>query len=161
MSKIIFGILSAILVLNSHVCAVQPQDVLKDESSETVTDSGVSVRKGTIYATILNIRQFDQLIKENDSSEKSEKIEKIKQDISSVIPALEAVKLFELFSPEEWLIYRPGNEGRLLVGLLYLQQFPQHWNAKIIDDLNKNLENFSWELQQEIKKTMNVYGKVL
>lgn len=158
MSKLICKILIAFMLSGAHVYSVQPQDAIQDGANETVTESGLSVRKGTIYATILNIRQFDQLIKESNSLEKSEKIEKIIQDINSVIPALESVKLFELFSVEEWLTYIPGHEGRLLVGLLYLQQFPEHNRIKLVEELKRNYKNFSRELQQEFNKMLLISG---
>lgn len=156
MSKLILKGLLASLVLFSQIDGLQPQDILNDTANETKTESGMVVRKGTIYATILNIRQFDKLIKEEDSPEKTKEIEIIIQDIKSVIPALESVKMFELFSLEEWIAYTPGNEGRVLVGLLYLQKFPEEASVKIINALKDIFSESSKTLQQEILNTLKV-----
>lgn len=154
MPKLFFKSIVSLMLLSSiESLAIQPSDVLRDEVNETTTESGLVVRKGTIYATILNIYQFNQLIKKPDSIQKEIAIENVIRDMQEVIPALEAVKMFELFSIEEWLNCPLDNEGRLAVGLLYLQAFPNAKYLNLVDNMKQNYEANSLTLQKIIDQT--------
>lgn len=138
-------------LLAAKADGVLPEDVLKDDQN-FLNGAAVVARKGSVFATILNIEEFDQMIARPDSDEKTDKIKKIKADLAKLIPALHMVHMFELFSMQEWLAYRPGKEGRLLVGVLFMQHFPEYSSQVITSYLQRHYDSFSKELQIEIDR---------
>lgn len=142
------------VLASSSVNTVMPQDLLQDGVDGKTFDSGLYVRKGTVAAALTNAFLFDQLITEQDSEEKSTKIASVIIDLKSLVSGLDALKMFELFSPDEWIKWVPGKEGRILIGLLYLQENPESSNAKIIAALRSDYKSASAVLQKEVSKTL-------
>jgi hypothetical protein len=99
----------------------------------------VYLRKGTIYATILNIQTLNECFAAGTSSEEESQIAVIIKTINELIPGLHVAGMFELFSLLEWLSLKNGSPGRFLVGLLYLQQYPEQATSEILTQL-KNIE---------------------
>lgn len=138
---------------------VRSEDVLKDDQTFVQTQSGTLARKGSVAAMLLNARALDELLPQPSSSAKEEELGKILADIRSLVPTLHAIHLFEFFSPLEWLQAQPrSQEGRIVIALLYLQQYPQLMNRDILNRLQQIKEQVSLETRQEIEQLLCLAG---
>src|ERR1700686_541263 len=91
-----------ILFLGVNGCqAVKPEDVLKDNEQGkvfTMHDGSQSfVRKGTIAATIQNVKALNNLLQAPFSAEGQQKYNDTVADIGRAIPALKVLELFDVF----------------------------------------------------------------
>ncbi|ROW06954.1 hypothetical protein VMCG_04080 [Cytospora schulzeri] len=95
--------------LNSSTMGVQmPEIKLAD---------GSTVQTGTVGALLLNTRAYNKAHAEGDEATMAELREIMKIPLS----LLDRVGLFELFTPEEWINDGGKNEGRRVVGKLFLE----------------------------------------
>lgn len=117
---------------------------------------GSLLRKGTIYATIQTIDQYNQLIKQPQSEQRDSEIAVLCDDLLEMIPMLEKTGLFNLFKVESWLRLEQSGEGRALVGLLFLQTYPQHISDAAILSLLLLVESTSAFLQPVVRKTLSI-----
>ncbi|MBS0606639.1 MAG: hypothetical protein KF898_06320 [Parachlamydiales bacterium] len=129
--------------------AVSPADVLSESQNETQL-KGISVRKGTIAATMLNAKAFDEIQKISDPAERKMALEALRREQGALIEGLDAVGLFEFFTPIEWLKKDGQNEGRAWIALLYLQRFPGAISEEVKGELRILAESASNELLIEI-----------
>ena len=118
------------------------------EGLESSTNNGVDVRKGTIKALIENALYLDVHLKNGVSDEKT--LSSIK-DIRDSIAGVKAVGVFEVFPAIDWFQYevKPGN---MMVGVLYLQQFPDQMTAELQQKLVLLPKTTSPLLRAEIAK---------
>lgn len=136
---------------------VKSEDILKDDQSFVKTESGTLARKGSVAAMLLNASVLDELLPQLPSSAKEEEVDKILTDIRSLMPTLHAIHLFDFFSPLEWLQAKPrSQEGRIVIALLYLQQYPQLMNRDILNRLQQIKEQVSLETKQEIEQLLRL-----
>ena len=127
---------------------MKPQDILSENVNHLQEVDGVRPRKGSIYATMLNAKHFDELLvmQAPDVQEFTTLLE----DIRELIPTLHTIGLFEFFSPLEWLQNPDKKEGRALVATLYLQAYPEAVTEAIQECLT-NLNTWaSTQLKEQI-----------
>ncbi|MES2345128.1 MAG: hypothetical protein V4494_04230 [Chlamydiota bacterium] len=144
--------LSAILLqflIQPATYAVNAENILSD-SQNTTTIDGVVARKGSIAATIANVRALNALMQE---AQDSEALQEILLDQRALIPTLKVIGMFDLFSIDEWLDPTHG-EGRAWVGVLYLEAFPEQMSASIQQLLKLHQNNYSRILNEEISKNL-------
>lgn len=134
------------LILSTTLCAVMPSDLLPDGHDGSIIN-GIFVRKGTVAATISNAKYFDLLKNEPDAQ-----MDSILEDIYSLIPGMKALDMFNFFSPFEWIQKKGDNEGRVLVGIIYFQQYPEELTQEVIDYLTENRAHFSKPILTQIDK---------
>ena len=120
----------AVSAQNKAITPYTPTSILADGKDSNISINPYTglkgdVRKGTIAATINNAQLLNKLI---DQNAKQQELEPIIVEVKKLIPSLHIVGLFNFFSPEEWL---STNEqmGRVLIAILYLQQYPDQLNA--------------------------------
>ncbi len=106
---------------------------LTSRQEDVIECNGVKVRKGTIGTMMKNVALFE---KNKDPSKRGQILHEIESDIGELIPSLKALDMFEFFSIIEWL-EDPKREGRILVALLYLQQFPEKMSLDVQVKLNE------------------------
>ena len=87
-------------------------------------------RKATIGSTIANIALLNKLMSEKTSPQNAAKIQEAITVITPLLSSLQALGVFDFFIPEEW-IATATQPGRVLVAVLYLQQYPENITAKI------------------------------
>ena len=122
--------------------ATTPQELLADnENGKTI--NGVNVRKGTIGAFILNVNGVEELLVRTPYSNE---ISAFKTSLREAIPALNAVKLFDLITIDEFLNAKHTDgtihQAKVLVGAFYLQQFPEATTSQrltIIENLRPHV----------------------
>lgn len=148
-NRIFINALFAAVGATTAAFAVSPVDVLSDSQNETQL-KGVNVRKGTIAATMLNAKAFDEIQKISDPAERKMALEALRTEQSALIEGLDAVGLFEFFTPIEWLKKDGKNEGRAWIALLYLQRFPAAISEEVKAELRILAEQASHELLEEI-----------
>jgi hypothetical protein len=131
-----------------------PESLLPDGVDSTIsinpyTGESGPARKGTVAATLNNIALLNTKI----TSNKDEKeIQALIDTIKGIIPSLRVIGVFDLFTPEEW-ISSDNQPGRVLVAVLYLQQYPKEINPVIRQKLEKISSTTKFKiLSQEIKK---------
>jgi len=130
---------------------VKPEDVLKDGQSFIETKDGTPARKGTVAAIMLNARTLDHLLRQ--PSARQSEISQVLADVRSLVPTLHAIQLFDFFTPLEWLQTTPKfQEGRSLIAILYLQQYPERVDQEIYAQLHRIKEMASGITQKEIEQ---------
>ncbi|MBS0652227.1 MAG: hypothetical protein JSR39_01730 [Verrucomicrobia bacterium] len=140
---------AAFIGATSQALAVSPSDVLSDSQNEAQL-RGVTVRKGTIAATMLNARAFVEIQKIADPAEKKMALDALRAEQNALIEGLNVVGLFEFFSPVEWLHQADQNAGRAWIALLYLQRFPEAISEEVKYELEAIAKIASNELLEEI-----------
>lgn len=95
-----------------------------------------SARKGTIAATINNVALLNQKLPIAATQEELKKIQDIMNAFIELIPSLRALAVFDLFNPEEW-VSSDQQPGRVLAGVLYLQNHPKEVTAETRQKLEK------------------------
>jgi hypothetical protein len=70
---------------------MKPEDIIPDDQN-TVDASGLTVRKGSVAAFVANALVF------SDPNSSPTQRQEAKADMIALVPALAAVKLFEVFS---------------------------------------------------------------
>lgn len=143
--KLVAYTLSALL-LSTTLFAVMPSDLLPDGRDGALIN-GIFVRKGTVAAILANAKNFDLLKDDPDSQ-----IDSILEDIYALIPGMKALDMFNFFSPFEWIQKKDESEGRMLVGIFYLQHYPEDITQEIIDYLADNRAYFSEPVLIQIEK---------
>ncbi|WP_068471377.1 DUF7709 family protein [Candidatus Protochlamydia phocaeensis] len=137
---------------------VKAEDVLADNQNFFIDGEGRQIRKGTVAATIFNAKAIEGIIDQPASEAKKKRLEEILSDVRALIPALQAVQLFEFFTPLEWLKNDADlKEGRTFVVVLYLQHYPQAVSAEIRSLLSQLKGCVSPELQKEIEKALSCH----
>lgn len=113
--------------------AFTPEKILPQGVDETISinpytgESGYT-RKGVIAATLNNVALLNKLLA-NSNKETALQVKEITEAIIGLIPSLRAVGIFNLFSIEEWIAAQE-QPGRMMVGVLYLQQYPSEISDK-------------------------------
>lgn len=148
-NRIFINALFAVAGSATAAFAVSPADVLSESQNEAQL-KGISVRKGTIAATMLNAKAFDEIQKIFDPAERNMALEALRTEQGALIESLDAVGLFEFFTPIEWLKKDGQNEGRAWIALLYLQRFPRAISEEVKGELRILAESASNELLVEI-----------
>lgn len=124
---------------------ITPEKLLADGVDSAVltnpfTGQKSQVRKGTIAAMLSNASVLNQLLQQAEHSKEDEKqIIELCTAIKSLIPSLKTTGMFDLFTPFEWLNSKE-QLGRVLIVILYLQQYPQEINSNI-KTLLENIKN--------------------
>ncbi|KAI1093111.1 hypothetical protein F5B19DRAFT_174507 [Rostrohypoxylon terebratum] len=85
------------------------------EFPQIALPNGSKVQTGTVGALLINIRTYNEAHKAGDK----EKLALLEEPMRAVLPLLDKVGMFGLFTPEEWV--QGDNEGRKIVGKLYQQ----------------------------------------
>lgn len=141
-------LMTALLVhTGTAVIATTPEEFFPN-GLESNANKGREVRKGTIKALIENALYLDVHLKKDISDQKV--LSSIK-DIRASIKDLNAVGVFETFPAEDWFQYadKPGN---MMVGVLYLQQFPDQMTPELKKKLDSLSKIVSPHLRAEILK---------
>lgn len=133
---------------------ILPAGVDSSISTNPYTGESGPARKGIIAATLNNVALLNTLLSEKPSSSDSTKVQEIIEAINSLIPSLRVVGVFDLFTPEEWLLSET-QPGRVLVAVLYLQKYPQN----ITPAIKKHL--LLIQNQTKIKVLSESIGKTL
>lgn len=127
---------------------VKSEDVLTNEQTFFKTKDGTLARKGTIAAAVLNAGYLEELLPQPQSKTRDSKIQAIIQDIHSLLPGLQALGIFQFFSPIEWIQQRKIlKEGRILIITLYLQTHPE----LVDEELRKALEEIKPKTHLEVR----------
>lgn len=137
------------IALGSTAFAITPEKILADDAHATVRD-GIAIRKGSIGALTANTSILNHLMTiENSSLEIESSIKAIRENVIG----LEAIGVYDLFSVEEWLMdeKKPGN---IIVGVLFLQTFPEMINDQIRDRLIELSSTAIDRLKEEILKVI-------
>ncbi len=100
------------------------------------TGESGAARKGTVAATLNNIALLNTLLLDKNASNDSARVQEIKDAIISLVPSLKVIGVFDLFSPEEWLL-SDRQPGRVLAAVLYLQTYPEAITAPLKERLLK------------------------
>jgi len=131
----------------STLSAITPEQILKD-GQDSSSKNGVVSRKGTIKSLIDNVNELNILLSQKDSSEKAKADIK---DLRESMLGLESLDVFKVFPLKDWLIGE-GNPGQVMVGVLFLQQFPE----MLTPDMKASLSSLSKKahplLKNEIEK---------
>jgi len=107
----------------------------------------MKIRKGTIGTMMKNVA----LIETNkDPSKRAQILREIESDVGELVPSLKALGMFEFFTILEWL-QNPKREGRVLVGLLYLQQFPDELTREVRARVNELAQDLAPDVMAVIK----------
>lgn len=133
---------------------VQPSDVLPDHQN-TLEENGVQMRKGSIKATIENINAMNRILTMPEGNDRTEKLQAVIKVVQSLIPALDKVGCFSFFTLDEW-IQDEQNQGRILVGLLYMEHDPKSVTQTIKDTLTTYLAHggIAPEVKERIKTVL-------
>jgi hypothetical protein len=121
--------------------AYTTEDILPDNQN-IIVSNGTEIRKGTVKATIENIKLLNECFKQPFTKERNTNIKAIMRIMEELIEALHLVGLFEFFQPLEWL-QDSKNKGRIMVALLYLSMHKEQLDEKIrlrVYELKKNFE---------------------
>lgn len=141
-----FGIAS--LGMNiSH--AVQANDILPDNQNAKEC-RGILIRKGTMAATIQNIKALDNLML---NSGFENEIQDLLNDQRSLCKALWASELLDILPIEIWL-RDPMRPGKIIVAAMILQECPQLMNQEIKEILTQMLPTACPSLKLEIEKAL-------
>jgi len=124
------AIVISLFIGASDTMAVTPEQILAD-GKDTFAKKGVTIRKGSVAALIMNVQLLNAKLK---SKETGEHVERIIKDLRAAMPALEAIDVMSVFQASDWFESeaRPGN---VMVGVLFLQQFPQYLTQPIKEKL--------------------------
>lgn len=133
---------------------VKASDILSD-SENTVDLQGVTARKGSVAATMVNAWAFHQLAQQPADHAQWEQVEAFNQDQRELIPTLWGLRLLEFFPVEEWINATPGNEGRTWVAMLYFEKYPQELTKQREDLLRAALSRGS-ELLNRVWKSLKM-----
>lgn len=133
--------------------AVTPEDVLAE--SDTYADlQGVRIRKGTVGATLQNVKSINELVAADPQIEQNDpQLQQLLTDQRALIPSLVALGLFDLFSPAEW-VNPVQEEGRLWIGVLMLQAHPERMSENAMQLLEASRNQVSPALKSEIGKLL-------
>ncbi len=123
-------VISLFIGASGNIMAVTPEQILAD-GKDTFAKKGVTIRKGSVAALIMNVQLLNVELKAHESSDK---VEGAIKDLREAIPALEAIDVMNVFQVSDWFESeeRPGN---VMVGVLFLQQFPQYLTQPIRERL--------------------------
>lgn len=144
-----FILISALITgTGTSLMAKTPDQVLPNGQDSAVHKGEITVRKGAIKALIENVRQLNTLLVEK--KEDTSMITFI-NDIRESIPAHNAIDVFQAFPAEDWFQFE-DRPGMTMVGVLYLQQFPDKLTAKLKIRLSKLAKTAHPLLKQEIEK---------
>lgn len=128
------------------------QDLVPDNMN-AATVNGVTVRKGTIAAFIHNLTELEKVF---INAPQSDEIESFKASLREAIPALNAVKLFDLVTIEDLLNAKHNNgkiyQAKVLTAAFYLQQFPQ----EITDPRINVIEHLKPQVIETVRKELSV-----
>ncbi len=123
-------------------------------STNPYTGHSGHARKGTVAATLNNIVLLNGLLAEKASAKEHLEAKKIIESIVALMPSLQYIGVFDLFSPEEW-IHTKSQPGRILVGVLYLQAYPQYMTPGIKEQLMQIQQQTKIkELSEAIKRLL-------
>ena len=111
---------------------------------------GKRIRKGSIAATLQNVKTLNCLLSEKPSLQRDQDIHTIVDDIRPIIEGLVATELFDIFSPLEW-IANQHNKGRALVGIVCLQEVPALVSEETVDNLKALYPNADPFVQKEMQ----------
>ncbi|HXF90502.1 MAG TPA: hypothetical protein VNJ29_01075 [Candidatus Nitrosotenuis sp.] len=110
--------------------AIHPADILSDDQSITIAGDGTEIRKGTVKATIENIKILNELFCLPFTQHRHQKIVEILSVVDELLRPLHHIELFNFFTPLEWL-QDTNNQGRILVTLRYLAFFKDRITPEI------------------------------
>ncbi len=130
-----------------NMAPVLPSQILPDGQDSITAKDGTVVRKGTVKATIENIKLLNAVFLTPQGDERREKIQTILKTTDDFIRPLHHIELFEFFTPVEWL-QDPCNQGRILIALSYLNQFPN----LVTDTIKEKLSELAPISQPEVKE---------
>lgn len=77
---------------------------------------------------------LNKLLLEKASSGKEDKVKSLTHAIYDLLPSLQAIGVFDLFSPKEWLSDL-SQAGRILAALLYLEMYPENITPEVENQL--------------------------
>lgn len=125
----------------------ETQQYNKEEESNTLNKDSVK----TLFKHMFTI---DKLLADKDKDKEAHKaIEGVKE----LMPALEKMKFFEIFPPEDWLHAKKKhhkiNTTKVLVATLYLQEHPNEVTEEISKQIKKlEKEKIPSILKEELAK---------
>ncbi|MFO1257145.1 MAG: hypothetical protein U1E78_01800 [Gammaproteobacteria bacterium] len=101
MKKILMYSIILLNLFQPIAYAITPADILPD-SIDTYVGENYTARKGSVGATLLNLKTLEALLKQPQSVQRDQDISKIKSELVEIAPTLIKLKLFELFPLHEW-----------------------------------------------------------
>ncbi len=109
-----------------------PEQVLPARGNDTIVENPYTHEKGaarigTVEATLNNVVQLNILLSSQAATEEQARI--LIEAIQHLLPSLRVAGMFDMFTPGEWLAAH-HQPGRVMVGALYLQAYPQDINHK-------------------------------
>ncbi len=135
--------------------SILPKGVDDSVSVNPYTGESGPARKGTVAATVNNVALLNKLLLAPQSAQNEKEIDQIIQTIEPLIPSLKSIGMFHFFTVSEWLADDKQQPGRALVGILYLEKFPQELNDNLRTNLNMIYRNSNNTLLKEhIKKVV-------
>lgn len=139
---------TGMMVMGSSLMAITPNQVLLDGQDTAVHKGGVTVRKGTIKALIENVKELNAELKKSRTHD-TNTIDVIVNEVRRSIPEHNAIDVFKAFPAEDWL-QDESRPGMLMVGILYLQLFPEKMTLTIKTKLAKLIKAAHPILKREI-----------
>jgi hypothetical protein len=129
--------------------AVRPSELLPDGQDSLTAHDGTIVRKGSVKATIDNIKYLNELFQLPQGQNRATEIAAVVDVMEGLIKPLHYIELFSFFSPLEWL-QDPFNQGRIFITVMYLQQYKNF----ITHDVEKKLTDLALISQPEVKEAI-------
>ncbi len=144
-------LLLTVCIMNHAFAKVQTPETLLPPSVDSAvytnpyTGESSYIRKGTIGATILNIHELNILLQNTPSKENDRLVREIMDQNNKLLASLKVLGLFNVFTIEEWISQSDEQPGRCLLGLLYLQHYPNEITLQskaIIKDIQKSNNHY-------------------
>jgi len=145
--KKLFLISTFLVSAGTSLLAKTPDQVLVNGQDSAVHKGGITVRKGAIKALIENVKQLNTKLKGREDTSMLALI----NDIRESIPAHNAIDVFEAFPAGDWFQFE-DRPGMVMVGVLYLQQFPDKITGELKERLSKLAKAAHPLLKHEIEK---------
>ncbi len=150
MKKITYTFMGLMMALTINAAkAVQPSDLLPEGQNSKVLN-GVDVRKGTVAATIQNVKVLDARMQSN---EVHESLAGIIKDQRPLCKALWALDIMKVQSIDLWI--DENRPGRTLVAVFIMQDVPELLTEAVRESLESMLPMAHPVLAQEISKLLN------
>lgn len=141
-------IVAALMTLFSLGCsliyaegAYTPESILPEGVDSTISinpytgESGYT-RKGIVAATLNNVARLNALFTQEETSEQRKEIAEILTAVDGLISSLQAVGIFNLFEPTDW-IGEGEQPGRVAVICLYFQRYPEKYTPPLQEQLKR------------------------
>lgn len=139
----------------AEVKTIRPKDIFPDGKDSMTAPDGTVMRKGTIKATMENIKILNKLLDGPSSEERAKQVEQNLQVVSEFIKPLHNLEVFKFFKPIEWL-KNDKNQGRILVAVLYLKNFPEAIAPEVKTRLEDLLKVSTPEVCQKIQDCLKM-----